>query len=206
MNAIIGQPIRRREDVRFITGRGRYTDDVSAAGQAFAAFARSPHARAKIRGIDKASAKAVPGVIAVFTGADLAAGGIGMLPCGWLVKSTDGSDMKVAPRPPLAIEQVNFVGEPYAVVIAGTRGRDAGSRSRVAWRFPRPGLGSRFDRLPFDVDLRLTQDASAHRVHHVLQTAIRLDADVPAAPGRTAQAAPEEYREQNEQGRQKRPE
>ncbi|HXQ45791.1 MAG TPA: molybdopterin cofactor-binding domain-containing protein, partial [Caulobacteraceae bacterium] len=120
MNAIIGQPIRRREDIRFITGRGRYTDDVNAAGQTYAAFARSPHARAKIRSIDKGSAKAVPGVIAVFTGADLAAGGIGMLPCGWLVKSTDGSDMKVAPRPPLAIDQVNFVGEPYAVVIAST--------------------------------------------------------------------------------------
>ncbi len=59
-------------------------------------------------------------MIEVFTGADLAAGGIGMLPCGWLVKSTDGSDMKVAPRPPLAIDQVNFVGEPYAVVIAST--------------------------------------------------------------------------------------
>ncbi|HXQ11722.1 MAG TPA: xanthine dehydrogenase family protein molybdopterin-binding subunit [Caulobacteraceae bacterium] len=120
MNAIIGQPIRRREDIRFITGRGRYTDDIAVAGQTYAVFARSPYARAKIRGIDKASAKALAGVIEVFTGADLAAGGIGTLPCGWLVKSTDGSDMKVAPRPPLAIEQVNFVGEPYAVVIAAT--------------------------------------------------------------------------------------
>jgi aerobic carbon-monoxide dehydrogenase large subunit len=120
MNAIIGQPIRRREDIRFITGRGRYTDDIAVAGQTYAAFARSPYARARVRGIDKASAKAVAGVIEVFTGADLAAGGIGTLPCGWLVKSIDGSDMKVAPRPPLAIDQVNFVGEPYAVVIAST--------------------------------------------------------------------------------------
>src|SRR6185312_7073098 len=68
--------------------------------------------------VDTAAAKASPGVVAVFSGADLAAGGIGPLPCGWLVKSTDGTDMKVAPRPPLAISAVNFVGEPYAVVIA----------------------------------------------------------------------------------------
>ncbi|HLK23633.1 MAG TPA: xanthine dehydrogenase family protein molybdopterin-binding subunit, partial [Caulobacteraceae bacterium] len=120
MNAVIGQPVRRREDIRFITGRGRYTDDISAAGQTYAVFARSPHARARIKGIDKTPATAVPGVITVLTGADLSAGGIGALPCGWLVKSTDGSDMKVAPRPPLAAEQANFVGEPYAIVIGET--------------------------------------------------------------------------------------
>ncbi|HEX3406892.1 MAG TPA: molybdopterin cofactor-binding domain-containing protein, partial [Caulobacteraceae bacterium] len=118
MNAMIGQPVRRREDIRFITGRGRYTDDIAAVGQAYAVFARSPYARAKIARLDSAAAKATPGVIAVFTGADLTAGGIGPLPCGWLVKSTDGTDMKVAPRPPLAVDIVNFVGEPYAVVIA----------------------------------------------------------------------------------------
>ena len=120
MNPMVGQPIRRREDIRFITGRGRYTDDIAAAGQAYAAFVRSPYARARIGNIDTAAAKASPGVVAVFTGADLAAGGIGPLPCGWLVKSIDGTDMKVAPRPPLAITTVNFVGEPYAVVIADT--------------------------------------------------------------------------------------
>ena len=118
MNATIGQPVRRREDIRFITGRGRYTDDIAAAGQAYAAFVRSPYARAKIAGIDAAAAEKTPGVVAVFTGAHLTAGGIGALPCGWLVKSTDGTDMKVAPRPPLAVDVVNFVGEPYAVVIA----------------------------------------------------------------------------------------
>jgi carbon-monoxide dehydrogenase large subunit len=120
MNAMIGQSVRRREDVRFITGRGRYTDDINLPGQAYAAFARSPLARATIRAIDTAAAKATPGVIAVFTGADLQAGGIGPLPCGWLVKSTDGTDMKVPPRPPLAVTTVNFVGEPYAIVIGET--------------------------------------------------------------------------------------
>ncbi|HUO13031.1 MAG TPA: xanthine dehydrogenase family protein molybdopterin-binding subunit [Caulobacteraceae bacterium] len=118
MNAMIGQPVRRREDIRFITGRGRYTDDINLPGQTYAAFARSPYARARIAKIDSAAAKASPGVVAVFTGADLTAGGVGPLPCGWLVKSTDGTDMKVAPRPPLAAAQVNFVGEPYAIVVA----------------------------------------------------------------------------------------
>ncbi|HZZ87559.1 MAG TPA: xanthine dehydrogenase family protein molybdopterin-binding subunit [Caulobacteraceae bacterium] len=120
MNAIIGQPIRRREDIRFITGRGRYTDDISLPGQTWAVYVRSPYARAKLRRVDLEAARASPGVVAVFTGADLTAGGIGPLPCGWLVKSTDGTDMKVAPRPPLAVEQVNFVGEPYAMVIGET--------------------------------------------------------------------------------------
>jgi carbon-monoxide dehydrogenase large subunit len=120
MDAIIGQPVRRREDIRFITGRGRYTDDISLPGQTWAVYVRSPYARARIRSVDLDAARASPGVVAVFTGADLTAGGIGPLPCGWLVKSTDGTDMKVAPRPPLAAEHVNFVGEPYAMVIAET--------------------------------------------------------------------------------------
>jgi aerobic carbon-monoxide dehydrogenase large subunit len=122
MNALIGQSVRRREDVRFITGRGRYVDDIALPGQTIAAFARSPHARAKVVSIDAAAARAVPGVVAVFTGADLAASGLGPLPCGWLVKSEDGSDMLVPPRLALAVGQVNFVGEAYAVVLGETLG------------------------------------------------------------------------------------
>src|SRR5579883_682766 len=99
----IGARVKRVEDVRFITGRGRYTDDINLPGQAWAYFLRSPHARATIAGIDAEAALATPGVVGVFTGKDLAADKIGNLPCGWLVKSKDGSDMKVAPRPPLAI-------------------------------------------------------------------------------------------------------
>jgi carbon-monoxide dehydrogenase large subunit len=144
MNALIGQPVRRREDIRFITGKGRYVDDISLPGQAYAVFARSPYARAKIRKIDKASAKAVAGVIEVLTGADLAAGGIGNLPCGWLVKSTDGTDMKAAPRPPLAISHVNFVGEPYAIVVAETlEAAKAGAEA----------LEADFEELPAQADL-----------------------------------------------------
>ena len=116
----IGAAVRRKEDARFITGAGRYTDDIDQPGQAYAVFLRSPHARATIGGIDTAAALQVSGVAAVYTGADLAADGIGDLPCGWLVKSKDGSDMIQPPHPPLAVDRVNYVGEPYGVVIADT--------------------------------------------------------------------------------------
>ncbi len=116
----IGAAVRRKEDARFITGAGRYTDDIDQAGQAYAVFLRSPHARATIGGVDAAAALRVSGVAAVYTGADLAADGIGDLPCGWLVKSKDGSDMIQPPHPPLAVDRVNYVGEPYGVVIADT--------------------------------------------------------------------------------------
>jgi len=116
----IGRPVRRREDVRFITGRGRYTDDIQLPNQCHAVFLRSPYPRARITSIDGAGAMDVAGVLGVFTGRDLAADKIGDLPCGWLVKSKDGSDMKVAPHPPLAVEIVNYVGEPYGLVVAET--------------------------------------------------------------------------------------
>ncbi|MEJ2088934.1 MAG: molybdopterin-dependent oxidoreductase, partial [Gammaproteobacteria bacterium] len=119
-NTGIGASVRRREDVRFITGKGRYTDDINQAGQNYAVFLRSPHARARIGGIDASAAMELPGVIAVLTGADMAADGLGDLPCGWLVKQKDGSDMVSAPHPPLATSVVNYVGEPYAIVVART--------------------------------------------------------------------------------------
>ena len=116
----IGQPVRRREDIRFITGKGRYTDDINQPNQTFAVFLRSPYARARIVSVDPAAALAIPGVVGVFTGKDLAADKIGDLPCGWLVKSMDGTDMLVASRPPLAVELANFAGEPYGVVLGET--------------------------------------------------------------------------------------
>ncbi len=116
----IGKSVKRREDIRFITGQGRYTDDINQPGQTFAVFLRSPHARARIVSIDAAAALNIPGVVGVFTGKDLAADKIGDIPCGWMVKSSDGSDMRVASRPPLAIGWVNFVGETFGVVIAET--------------------------------------------------------------------------------------
>jgi len=114
----IGASVRRREDQRFITGEGQYTDDLNQAGQVYAAFCRSPYARARINGIDTSEALSVAGVIAVYTGAEMVADGLGDIPCGWLVKSKDGSDMNSAPHPPMAATLANYVGEPYALVAA----------------------------------------------------------------------------------------
>jgi len=150
----IGAAVRRKEDERFITGRGCYTDDLHRPGQVYACFVRSPHAHARIVEVDSTEARKVPGVVAVLTGREMAADGIGSLPCGWLVKSADGSDMKQPPRPPLAIDHVAFVGEPYAVVVARTRkaARDAAERIRTG-----------FEELPAVVDpARATSSPAIH--------------------------------------------
>ena len=114
----IGAPVRRKEDARFLTGRGTYTDDINRPGQVHAFILRSPHAHAEIKGIDTAKAKAAPGVLAVYTGADMQVGG---LPCGWLIHSKDGSPMAEPPHPVLAHGKVRHIGDPVAVVIAETR-------------------------------------------------------------------------------------
>ena len=114
----IGAPVRRKEDARFLTGRGTYTDDINRPGQVHAFILRSPHAHAEIKGIDTAKAKAAPGVLAVYTGADMQVGG---LPCGWLIHSKDGSPMAEPPHPVLAQGKVRHIGDPVAVVIAETR-------------------------------------------------------------------------------------
>ena len=116
----IGASVKRREDLRFLTGAGTYTDDLNLPGQAYGVFLRSPHPRAALGEIDVSEALKMEGVLAVFTGKDTAADGLGDLPCGWLVKSRDGSDMASAPHPPLAVTQVNYVGEPYGLVVAET--------------------------------------------------------------------------------------
>src|SRR5690606_22967275 len=114
----IGAPVRRKEDLRFITGRGRYTDDINRPGQAHAFFLRSPHAHARIGRVDTAAAAASPGVLAVLTGEQLQADKIGYLVCGWMIHSKDGSPMKMAPHPALAVGKVCYVGDPVAVVVA----------------------------------------------------------------------------------------
>ncbi|ALK10007.1 xanthine dehydrogenase family protein molybdopterin-binding subunit [Blastochloris viridis] len=116
----IGEAVKRKEDHRFITGKGQYTDDINRPGQTYAHFLRSPHAHALVRGIDATAARALPGVIAVFTGADLAADNIGALPCGWMIHSKDGSPMKAPGHPCLAQGKVRYVGDPVAVIIAET--------------------------------------------------------------------------------------
>src|SRR5687768_3251483 len=116
----IGQSLRRREDARFLTGAGQYTDDVVLPGQTYGVFARSPYAHARIRAIDTARALQAPGVLKVFTGADLAEAKVGGLPCGWLIHSKDGSPMKEPPHPVLAQGKVRHVGDQVALVVAET--------------------------------------------------------------------------------------
>src|ERR1700712_3112294 len=116
----IGQSIRRREDRRFLTGEGQYTDDVVMHGQTYAAFVRSPYAHARVKSIDLEAAKQSPGVIRVFTGTDLADAKVGGLPCGWLIHSKDGSPMKEPPHPVLAQGKVRHVGDQVALVVAET--------------------------------------------------------------------------------------
>ncbi len=115
---MIGAAVKRKEDYRFLTGAGQYTDDVVLPQQSHGVFLRSPHAHAKIRSIDIAAAKQSPGVIAIFTGADLAAENIGGLPCGWLIHSTDGKPMNEPPHPVIAHEKVRHVGDQVALVVA----------------------------------------------------------------------------------------
>ncbi len=129
----IGEAVKRKEDRRFLTGKGRYTDDINRPGQAFAYFLRSPHAHARIRGIDTAAAASAPGVLAVLTGEDLKADGLGGLICGWMIHSKDGSPMNAGPHPALADGKVRYVGDHVAVVVADTyaQAKDAAEQIEV---------------------------------------------------------------------------
>jgi len=153
--SLIGQPLRRREDARFLTGAGQYTDDVVLPGQSYAVFVRSPYAHARIRSIDTSAAKAAPGVLAIFTGADLADAKVGGLPCGWLIHSQDGSPMKEPPHPVLAQGKVRHVGDQLALVVAETllQAKDAAELVAVD-----------YEELPPVVDLR-TAAGAASSVH-----------------------------------------
>ncbi|HEU5321263.1 MAG TPA: xanthine dehydrogenase family protein molybdopterin-binding subunit, partial [Methylomirabilota bacterium] len=126
------QSVRRLEDPRLLQGLGRYSDDVSLARQAYAVVVRSPHAHAHVRTIDVAAARNAPGVLAVLTGADLAADGLGNLPSDSGRKRRDGSAAFATPRPALARERVRHVGDPVALVVAETREQAADAAARVA--------------------------------------------------------------------------
>ncbi len=114
---IFGSGIRRREDPRLITGQSTYTDDIQLAGMVHAAILRSPHAHARITGIDTAGASSSPGVLAVYTGADTE-GALNPIPCAWVVPE---SDVKAVPYPAMAKDVVRYVGDAVAVVVAETR-------------------------------------------------------------------------------------
>src|ERR1700752_1344457 len=123
----IGASVVRKEDRRFITGKGKYVDDIKLMGMTFAQFIRSPHAHAKVKSIDTSEAMKMPGVIAVLNGQQLVDDKVGNLICGWAITSKDGSPMKMGAWPAMAPETVRFVGQAVAVVIAETKNqaRDA---------------------------------------------------------------------------------
>jgi len=132
----IGARVLRKEDKRFISGKGRYTDDMTVPGMCHAAFVRSPHAHARVGSIDASAAEAMPGVIAVLNGTQLAGDGIGNLICGWMIHSKDGSPMNMGAWPALASEVVRHVGQAVAIVVAETQAqaRDAAENVVVDWQ------------------------------------------------------------------------
>ncbi len=154
----IGAAVRRKEDQRFITGKGHYTDDINRPGQAYAYFVRSPHAHATVKSIDAKAASAMPGVCGVLTGKDLAADKIGNLICGWMVHSKDGSPMKMAPHPALALDKARHVGDAVAVVVAETlaQARDAAEKVKVDY-----GV------LPAVADPAAAQKPGAPQIHEI---------------------------------------
>ena len=152
----IGARVLRKEDKRFITGRGRYTDDIALKDMTHAAFVRSPHAHAKIVSINGSAALAAPGVVAVLTGRDLADDQIGGLICGWMIHSKDGSPMNAGAHPAIAADVAKHVGDQVAMVIAETKAqaRDAAELVEVE-----------YEELSAVVDPTQAQAAGAPQIH-----------------------------------------
>lgn len=115
-NGLIGKSVKRVEDKRFTTGRGNYTDDIILPHQTYASFVRSPYAHAKIISVDTSAAKDMPGVIAIFTGADVAE--VNGVPCGWQVNFKNGDIMKEPKHPLLVADKARHTGDAVALVIA----------------------------------------------------------------------------------------
>jgi carbon-monoxide dehydrogenase large subunit len=155
---LIGARVQRKEDYRFLTGAGQYTDDVTLPRQTHAAFVRSPHAHAKIKSVSTSKAKAAPGVLAVYTGEDIAAAKLGGLPCGWLITDVNGQPMKEPPYPVIAQGKVRHVGERVAVVVAETleQARDAAELVQVDYEV-----------LPAVADGRLARAKGAPQLHDI---------------------------------------
>ncbi|GHC58622.1 xanthine dehydrogenase family protein molybdopterin-binding subunit [Neogemmobacter tilapiae] len=160
----IGASTKRREDVRFLTGKGRYTDDINIRGQAYAHFVRSDMAHGILNSIDTAAAEAMPGVIKVFTAADLA--GVGGIPTGWQVTDRHGKPMQEPKHPVLAEGKVRHVGDPIAVVVAETldQARDAAEM-----------LDIDITELPAVVDMRAALAEGAPKVHDDLTSNLCYD-------------------------------
>ncbi|WP_146588139.1 xanthine dehydrogenase family protein molybdopterin-binding subunit [Puniceibacterium confluentis] len=150
----IGASSKRREDVRFLTGNGRYTDDINIYGQTYVHFLRSDVAHGRITSIDTSAAESMPGVVRVFTGKDFE--GIGGLPCGWLVTDKHGQPMKEPAHPVLAQGKVRHVGDPIAAVVAESlaEARDAAEAIMVD-----------IEELPAVVDMKKALESGASKVH-----------------------------------------
>ncbi len=160
----IGASTKRREDVRFLTGRGNYTDDINLRGQAHACFVRSQVAHGKLKSVKTAKAEAMPGVIRIFTGKDFE--GIGGLPCGWCVTDRDGKPMQEPAHPVLAQGKVRHVGDPIAVVVAETyeQARDAAEAVEVDIK-----------ELPAVIDMKAALKPGAPKVHDDLKSNLCYD-------------------------------
>jgi carbon-monoxide dehydrogenase large subunit len=151
----IGKSLQRREDDRFLTGCGQYTDDVVLPKQTYAVFVRSDRANARLKGVDTAAAKAAPGVLGVYTGADVPAA-IGGLPCGWLITGSDGQPMKEPKHPILAQGKVRYVGDAIAIVIAESLAEAKAAAARVEVDY---------EDLPAVVDAKAALQPGAPTVH-----------------------------------------
>jgi carbon-monoxide dehydrogenase large subunit len=152
----IGARVARKEDKRFLTGKGRYTDDMSVPGMKYACFVRSPHAHAKILSIDVSAAKVMPGVIDVLDGHQLQADGIGNLICGWMIHSKDGSPMKMGAWRPLAYDTVRYVGDAIAIVVADSSGQARDAAEAVVIEF---------DELPAVTEALTALEGGAPQIH-----------------------------------------
>ena len=179
----IGAPVRRKEDFRFITGKGHYTDDINRPGQTHAVFVRSPHAHAAIRSIDASAALTSPGVLAVFTGDDLTADKVGGLICGWTVKDKHGQPHKAPAHPVMAVDTVRYVGDTVAMIVANSHdeAKDAAEAIKVD-----------YDVKPATIDLAKAFDKGSAEVHPeapgnlVYDWEIGVKADVDAAFAKAA--------------------
>ncbi|MEM1264691.1 MAG: xanthine dehydrogenase family protein molybdopterin-binding subunit, partial [Pseudomonadota bacterium] len=160
----IGASPKRREDVRFLTGKGQYTDDITVHGQTYVHFLRSDVAHGRIRSIDTSEAAGMPGVVRIFTGADFE--GVGGLPCGWQVTDRHGQPMQEPPHPVLAQGKVRHVGDPIAAVVAESlaEARDAAAAIDID-----------IEELPAVIDMKAAIEAGAPKVHDDLTSNLCYD-------------------------------
>jgi aerobic carbon-monoxide dehydrogenase large subunit len=154
----IGEPLKRKEDYRFLTGAGQYTDDITMQAQSHCIFVRSPHAHANVKSIDITAAKAMPGVVGILTGDDVAADKINGLPCGWLITSVNGEPMKEPPHPILAQGKVRYVGQAVVMVVAESVEEAKNAAEAVVVNY---------EALACVVDVRDAKKATAPLVHDI---------------------------------------